>query len=42
MNGVCGNRRDGAFSIALAGLYHDNEDGGDIMYGYFPVVLIRI
>ncbi|KAI9567348.1 PUA-like domain-containing protein [Boletus coccyginus] len=31
MNGVCGNRSDGAFSIALAGFYHDNEDGGDII-----------
>ncbi|KAI9567349.1 PUA-like domain-containing protein [Boletus coccyginus] len=31
MAGICGNPRDGAYSIVLSGLYSDDEDGGDIV-----------
>ncbi|KAH0833102.1 PUA-like domain-containing protein [Lanmaoa asiatica] len=31
MAGICGNRKDGAFSVALSSLYEDDEDGGDVI-----------
>lgn len=37
MAGICGNTKDGAFSVALSSLYPDDEDGGDVMYGIFTV-----
>ena len=40
MAGICGNSRQGAFSIALSCLYKDDEDGGDVMCVYRPVALI--
>lgn len=42
MAGICGNGRDGAYSVALSSLYKDDEDGGDVMYGYFAAMLICI
>jgi hypothetical protein len=42
MAGICGNGRDGAYSVALSSLYKDDEDGGDVMYGYFAVMFICI
>ncbi|KAG9315054.1 PUA-like domain-containing protein [Chiua virens] len=29
--GICGNKKEGAFSIAVSGLYADDEDGGEII-----------
>jgi len=29
--GICGNGRDGAYSVALSSLYKDDEDGGDVI-----------
>ncbi|KAF8440333.1 PUA-like domain-containing protein [Boletus edulis BED1] len=31
MAGICGNRKDGAYSIVLSSLYKDNEDRGDVI-----------
>lgn len=32
MAGICGNSKDGAYSVAVSSLYKDDEDGGDVMY----------
>lgn len=34
MAGICGNIKDGVYSVALSSSYKDDEDGGDVMYEY--------
>ena len=39
MAGISGSAADGAYSICISSAYADDEDGGDTLYAYIPLIL---